>query len=358
MEIALCGRPRSGKTSLWTILTGVEVDPAARPETRAGVARVPDARLDRLSELFHPKKKTYATVTYLDVVALERGHRSTDNPVINALRPADALLVVLRAWDDPSDPHPEGSVDPARDLELLESEMLLADLEVAERRLERLDSIIAKTNRDEDKKERATISRIVSILENETPLRSADLGASELRDLRGYAFLTSKPMLVAMNLPEDETSSIGKPASAFGLGDLETKPGYDFVALSAKIEQEIAALPEEDAEVFRSDLGVSEPALNRLIQASYRLLGQISFFTVGEDECRAWTVRNGTAARKAAGVIHTDIERGFIRAEVVSAEDLLEAGSLNKAKENATLRLEGKEYPVTDGDVMHFRHAS
>ncbi len=360
MDIALCGLPRAGKTTLWSILTGHEAAQAGRPETRRGIARVPDGRLDRLSALYGPKKTTHATVTYVDLAPVERGGagRRAENPLLADLRACDALMLVIRAFEDEADPHPEGSIDPSRDLELIETEFLLADLEVATRRLERLDGVIGKTGRDEDKKERALLARVVDLLEAETPIRAAGLAPDDERQLRGYAFLTAKPMLVALNLDESRTADIGSPPSAFGLGALEGRAGCDFVALSARIEQEIATLPPEDAQAFRDDLGLDEPALDRLIRASYRLLGLVSFFTVGEDECRAWTIRAGTPARTAAGAIHSDIERGFIRAEVVRWDDLLDAGSMATARERATLSLEGKEFVVRDGDVVHFRHAT
>ena len=358
MDIALCGLPHSGKTTLWKILTGTDVPEGARVETRRGVAKVPDDRLDRLSALFKPKKTTHATVNYVDLAPMEKGAGKTDNPILTALRTADALVCVLRLWDDEADPHPEGSVDPARDLALLETEFLLADMDVAQRRIERLEGIVKKAGKDEDKRELELLRRVLVLLEAETPLRAAGLAAEELRTLRGFAFLTARPLLVAANLGEDRTAELGAGAEAFGLGDLESRPGCAFVALSAKIEQEIAGLPAEDAAAFRADLGIEEPALDRLIKASYRLLGLISFFTAGDDECRAWTIKAGTRAREAAGAIHSDIERGFIRAEVIRWDQLLEAQTFAVAREKAWLRLEGKDYLVLDGDVVHFRHSS
>jgi hypothetical protein len=356
MEISLCGLPHSGKTTLWSILTGTAVPEGGKVETRRGIARVPDARLDRMVPLFKPKKTTHATVTYVDPAPMEKGAGKADNPLLAPLRTADALLLVLRAWDDPSDPHPDGSVDPARDLSLVETEFLLADLDVAQRRLERLEAVIKKAGKDEDKREHEILVRAVQKLEKEIPLRAA-LSEEELRALRSYAFLTAKPLLVAVNLDEDRTGEIGKGPEAFGLDSLVGRPGAEFVALSAKIEREIASLSPEDAAVFRADLGIAEPALERLIRASYHLLGYISFLTVGEDECRAWSIRAGTPARGAAGAVHSDIEKGFIRAEVVPWDKLLEAGSLAVAREKGWLRLEGKEYVVQDGDVVHFRHS-
>lgn len=357
MEIALCGLPRSGKTTLWTILTGIDVPSGSRPETRRGVVKVPDPRLERLAELFQPKKKTPATVTYLDVAAMEKGSSRADNPILNELRQADALLPVLRAWDDAADPHPEGSIDPSRDLDSIEMEFLLADMEVTQRRLDKLEAMIKKANREEDRRERDLLQRVLAGLEAERPVRELGLSEAELKSLRGYAFLTAKPLLVALNLSEERTDQLDAPPSAFGLDRLEGRPGCDFVALSARIEEEIARLEPEDERAFREDLGIEEPALDRLIRGSYRLLGLISFFTVGEDECRAWTIRRGTVARQAAGAIHTDLERGFIRAETVPWDALLEVGSMAAAREKALLRLEGKEYVVQDGDVMHVRHS-
>ncbi len=359
MDIALCGLPRSGKSTLWTILTGIELPPGSRPETRRGVVKVPDPRLNKLSAMFQPKKRTPATVTYVDVAPVERGGGGrAENPVLGDLRAADALLIVLRLWDDPSDPHPDGSIDAARDLDSLETEFLLADMDVAQKRLERLEVSIKKTHRDEEKKERELLARCLSWLEEEKPLRDASLRDDELKALRGFAFLTLKPLLVAANLPEDRTEDLGAGPAAFGLEGLAERAHFEFVALSARIEEEIAGLPPEDALAFREDLGIAEPALDRLVQASYRLLGLISFFTVGDDECRAWTIRRGTPARQAAGAIHSDLERGFIRAETVAWDDLLKAGSMAAAREQALLRLEGKEYVVRDGDVMHVRHSS
>ncbi|MBP1612400.1 MAG: GTP-dependent nucleic acid-binding protein EngD, partial [Acidobacteria bacterium] len=219
MEISLCGLPHSGKTTLWSILTGTALPEGGKVETRRGIAKVPDARLDRMVPLFKPKKTTHATVTYVDPAPMEKGAGKADNPLLAPLRTADALLLVLRAWDDPSDPHPDGSVDPARDLSLVETEFLLADLDVAQRRLERLEAVIKKAGKDEDKREHEILARAVQKLEKEVPLRAA-LSEDELRALRSYAFLTAKPLLVAVNLDEDRTGEIGQGPEAFGLDSL------------------------------------------------------------------------------------------------------------------------------------------
>lgn len=359
MEIALCGLPRAGKTTLWSILTGQEPAPAGKLESRRGVAEVPDPRLERLSSLYRPKRHVPATVSYVDVAPMERGAgRRADNPALVALRDADALLMVARAFEDQADPHPEGSIDPARDVELLETEFLLADLDVVQRRVEKLEALVGKANRDEDKRELALLRQVLEGLEGEVPVRAQELSADQEKQLRGYALLTAKPLLVAVNLPEERTSDIGAEPERLGLRQLMQRPRCEFVALSAKIEQEIAALSPEEAADFRKELGIAEPALDRLIRASYRLLGLVSFFTVGEDECRAWTIRRETPAQLAAGAIHTDLARRFIRAETLRWDQLVQAGSMAAAKEAGLLRLEGKSYVVQDGDVLHVRHSA
>lgn len=359
MKIALCGTSRSGKTTLFEILTGSEAatrSGGGRPEARLGIARVPDPRLDRLSALYSPKKTTPATVQYEDLAPLAEGSRS-DASLVAELRSADALLLVVRAWDDPNDPHPSGSVDPARDVDLLLTEFLLADLEVASRRVEKLDALVSKTNRPEEKAELARLQPVVRALEEGKPVARLEVSKEDEKALRGFGFLSAKPVLIAVNLGEDDTGRVGAGAVEFGLAEAAARPGVELVALSARIEAEIASLPGEDAEAFRADLGLADPALDRLLRASLHLLGQISFFTVGEDECRAWTVRRGSTARQAAGAIHTDLERGFIRAEVIEQGALLECGSFAEAKHRGLVRLEGKDYVVQDGDVINVRFA-
>jgi GTP-binding protein YchF len=237
----------------------------------------------------------------------------------------------------------------------METELILADHTIASRRLEKLEANIKKSGRDEDKKELEAVKRCLAALEKETPLRELDLSEEDERRLRGFTFLSAKPLLVVLNLSESEAGRIREAVTAAGLEPFAAKRSVGVVPVSAKIEMEIARLSPTDALAFQKDLGLEEPCLDRVIQTSYQLLGLLSFFTVGEDECRAWTIRRGTTAHKAAGVIHSDIERGFIRGEVVAYEDLVALGSLPAAKEKAKLRLEGKEYVVRDGDVVHFR---
>jgi GTP-binding protein YchF len=318
------------------------------------VARVPDARVDALAAMYRPRKTTYATVEYVDVPGVAKGEGSAlvDLP---ALRGVDALMHVVRDFESDLAPHPDGSVDPLRDARMLDLELILADLGTAERRLERLEANIKKANRAEDVAERALFTKVKAALEREEPLRAADLGDDERRKLRHYSFLSEKPLLLAVNLGEDRVRDAAARLEASGLRAFAARPQVGLVPVSAPIEAEMAQLSAEDAAAFREDLGLQEPGLDRVIRTSYQLLGLISFLTAGEDECRAWTIRQGTRAQPAAGEVHSDIERGFIRAEVVAFDDLMRAGSLAACREQATLRLEGKDYLVRDGDVINFR---
>jgi GTP-binding protein YchF len=304
--------------------------------------------------MYRPRKTTYATVEYVDVPGVAKGEGSAlvDLP---ALRGVDALMHVVRDFESDLAPHPDGSVDPLRDARMLDLELILADLGTAERRLERLEANIKKANRAEDVAERALFTKVKAALEREEPLRAADLGDDERRKLRHYSFLSEKPLLLAVNLGEDRVRDAAARLEASGLRAFAARPQVGLVPVSAPIEAEMAQLSAEDAAAFREDLGLQEPGLDRVIRTSYQLLGLISFLTAGEDECRAWTIRQGTRAQPAAGEVHSDIERGFIRAEVVAFDDLMRAGSLAACREQATLRLEGKDYLVRDGDVINFR---
>jgi hypothetical protein len=272
-----------------------------------------------------------------------------------ALRGVDALVHVVRAFASDTVPHPDGSVDPLRDAKMLDLELILADLGAVERRLERLVANIKKANKPEDVAERALFEKMKASLEAERPLRELALSDDERRRARNYSFLSEKPVLLAVNLGEDQVRGARDYLAASGLQDFAKRPGFALCPVSAPIEAEMAALSAEDAAAFRADLGLHEPGLERVIQTSYALLGLVSFLTAGEDECRAWTIRRGTRAPAAAGAIHSDIERGFIRAEVVAFSDLVAAGSLAQCREKGTLRLEGKDYEVQDGDVINFR---
>ena len=355
MKAGILGLSLVGKSTLFQLLT---LTPAAaaggRPEARLGIARVPDTRVAGLTRIFHPKKSTLATVEYVDVpgVATGEGQALVDLP---ALRGVDAFVHVVRAFESETVPHPEGSVDPKRDAEMLELELILADHATVERRLERLEANIKKANKAEDVSERALFVRLKQALEAERPLRELPLQEEERRRLRGYALLSEKPLLIVANVGEETMRDAAGLLESSGLAGFAARPRVAACAVSAPIEAEMAELPPEDARAFREDLALAEPGLDRVIRSTYDLLGLISFLTAGEDECRAWTIPRGTKAPAAAGAIHSDIERGFIRAQVVPYEDLVAAGSLAACREKGSLRLEGRDYEVRDGDVIEFK---
>ena len=354
MEFGILGLELSGKTTLFSLLTGH--DPAAvhgKPGAHVGIAQVPDPRLDRLSALFAPRKHTPATVRFVDIPGIVKGGSASLN--VPELRTMDGLAVVVRSFASDAVPHPEGDLGPARDLELVETELLLADLAVAESRLERLARDLARRKAPELETERDALERCHTALEAGTPLRRIGLTADERRVLKGFTFLTAKPMLVILNAGEGEAGDLAGAVERAGLAGVHAQPGVAASAVCASIEQEIARLAPEDQAAFLADLGLPDRALDRLLRAAYALLGLVSFFTAGEDECRAWSIPAGTTAVKAAGVIHSDFERGFIRAEIVPWQELLDAGSFAACRPRGTLRLEGKEYVVQDGDVITFR---
>ena len=355
MRIGLFGFPQTGKSSLFRLLTGAgAAPPGGKDAVHIGVARVPDPRLDTLAAMHHPKRVTPATVEYMDLAAIEKGEAAEGLP-LEQLRTVDALAHVVRAFHDASVAHVEGTVDAPRDAATMEMELILADHTIAERRIEKLALAVKKANREEDRKDLETLRKCLAALEKETPLRNLEFAEDELKRLRGFTFLTLKPLLVVVNADESDASKLDAGASAFGLGEFAGRPATEVVALSAKIEAEIADLARADADAFRAELGIKEPALDRMIRASYHLLGRLSFFTAGDDECKAWTIRRGTKARQAAGVIHSDIEKGFIRAELCAYDELVAAGSWAACRDRGTLRLEGKDYLMRDGDVVNFR---
>ncbi|HKQ96325.1 MAG TPA: redox-regulated ATPase YchF [Candidatus Polarisedimenticolia bacterium] len=357
MKFGLLGFPKVGKTSLFNILTGagVAVDKyGGRGQTNVGVAKVIDPRIDRLAQLYKPKKVTYAHFDLVDVLGVAKGEAAQSAPLAE-MRNVDAIAHVVRAFHDPEIVHGEGSIDPARDVASMEMEMLLADLEVAQRRLEKLELNLRKAKNKDDEMELPVVRRCLEALEKETPIREIDLKPEETRRIRGYAFLTAKPLLVIVNLDEKAAAAVGTVAADHGLAERAGRPKTVVAGLSAKVEEEISRLDPEDAKAFLADLGLSEPARDRVLHAAFGLLGLIQFLTAGEDECRAWTIKSGTRAQQAAGTIHSDIERGFIRAEVVAFDELLAAGGIAACRDKGTLRLEGKEYVVRDGDVINFR---
>ena len=354
MKIGLIGLPRSGKTSLFNLLTGQSVATSSfggsRAEMHVGVARVPDERLDRLSALHNPKKTTPATFEVVDVAGIEKGERQGLDA--KEFRNADALLHVVRAFPDAAG----GAATPRADIADLGTELILADLEVIERRLERLEASIKKKRVDAEVKEQEVLRRLKPALESETPLRAAGLGVDETRIVRGFTFLSQKPILHCLNVSEKEIGRSAALAESFDLGDVAGRPATRLGWVSAVIEAEVAGLAGDEQAAFLADLGLAEPAIRRVLRDCYALLGLVSFFTVGDDECRAWSVPAGTRAQDAAGAIHSDIARGFIRAEVVGYDELIAAaGSMAAVRERGQFRLEGKDYTVQDGEICHFR---
>ena len=354
MKIGLVGLPKSGKTTLFNLLTGSSVATArydtGRAELHTGVARVPDPRVDVLRGLFNPKKTTYATFEVVDLAGIAKGERAGLES--KEFRNADALLHVVRAFPDEA----LGAPDPRRDINDLETELLLADLEVVERRLERLEASIKKQRKEAEVKERDLLVRLKVALESERPLRAESLTADEDKVLRGFTFLSAKPIFHIVNLDEKAIAEGERVVETFGLAEIAARPRTRVGWVSAVIETEIARLTGEEQQAFLADLGLAEPAIRRVLRECYALLGLVSFFTVGEDEVRAWPIPEGTRAQDAAGVVHSDIARGFIRAEVNGYEELVAVGgAFADLRSRGQLRLEGKDYVVRDGEICHFR---
>jgi ribosome-binding ATPase len=358
LKIAIIGLANSGKTTIFNALTGMNLEttpyPTIVPEPHLGVVKVPDTRVEKLSEIYRPKKKTYATVEYIDYIGLTKGDMEQNRKVFDLIKDADAVVHVVRGFVDEAVVHPLGAVDPARDAETVELEMVFGDLELVEKRLERMEEGMKKGKKP-DEEEKRLLLKCKEILESEKPLRNEIFPEEEQKAMRHLQFMSIKPVVVLLNADEREKDTENTRAELSGLEAIFTGGQVRVLALCGKIEMEIAQLPDEEAAAFLEDLGVSEPALNRLVRVSYDLLGLISFLTSGEDEVRAWTIRKGTNAQKAAGKIHSDIERGFIRAEVVSYDDFISLGSMQAAREKGLFRLEGKTYEVRDGDIINFR---
>ena len=355
MKLGIIGLPGAGKTTIFNALTGGDAPTGrsmgGRFDVLTAVVDVPDPRVDQLSALFKPRKTTYAKVTYTDVAGLQKGGGESgglSGPLLNHLGGLDGFLHVVRAFENDHAPHPEGSIDAERDLEALDTELLLTDLVVVETRMERLQEGLQKgalKDRAAAQEELALFERLHETLSQEKPLRSLDLSEAEQKALRGYGFLTLKPVLVVINIGDEQDEV-----------DINYEmPHSVIVNLRGKLESELAQLDGDDLELFMTEYGVEERGLARIVALSYDLLGLQSFFTVGEDEVRAWTLPCGATALEAAAAIHTDLAKGFIRAEVVPYHTLLEIGSLGAARSTGQLRLEGKQYIVQDGDIVHVK---
>ena len=347
MKLGIIGLPQSGKTTLFNALTRSNTPTTAsagRIEIHNGVVDVPDPRIDKLSGMFKPKKTIYAKVTYADIAGLEGNSKGISGNLLNTLGQMDAFIHVVRCFDDDNVPHPAGSINPARDADAMLTELLLNDQIAVERKLERLVDDRKKGGIDKTINERQTVlfNRLLEALNNGTPLRKLEYSAEEQKELSSFGLLTRKQILTVFNLGE------GQKAPSVELD-------HPFVTLPAKLEMEISQLSPEDAQMFMAEYGIEEPALNRMIRLSYDLLNLQSFFTVGEDEVRAWTTRRHATAHESAGEIHTDIQHGFVRAEVVAYDDLVVLGTMAECKAKGKFRLEGKEYIVKDGDIVHIR---
>lgn len=354
MQTGIIGLPHVGKTTLFRILTKAQVDAKGGQAAHVGIAKVPEPRLGQLAKLYDPKKITYATVQYVDLAGVQK-ERMRES--LASLRDVDAIAHVIRVFDDPTVPHSEGSIDPLRDVTNLDLELILSDHEQISKRLERVDKDLKKKKDPLLELEKAVLEKCKAHLEAEKPLRELDLTPEERKPIGGFLFLSQRPMLYVLNLGDDEAAEMDKAVEKHKLSALQGRKNTAVVAVCGRLEAELAEMEEKEAAELLASYGLKEPGLNRLIRATYDLMGLISFFTAGEPEVRAWTIRKGATAVKAAGEIHSDIEKGFIRAEVVRCEDLLAAGSIAVAKEKAQVRLEGKEYIVQEGDVILFRHS-
>jgi GTP-binding protein YchF len=358
LTAALVGLPLGGRSTVLNLLTGLGLEVSGfatgRTDTHRGVVDVPDRRLGHLAAMYQPRKVTPAQIEVIEVPGLVRGASEgagVGNRFLSEIREVDAVVHVLRAFRDPAVPHPEERIDPLADLEIVELELLMADLQVLERRLERLRT---GKRRPDDERERALVERCVAALGEGRSVRALGLDDEERSLLAGFGLLTDKPQVWLVNVDEDALKDASDPQVA-RVAARARDAGVPLVVLSAKIEAEIAQLGADERDAFLADLGLNESGIDRLAQAAYEALGLISFLTAGPDEVRAWPIRRGTTAQVAAGRIHSDIGRGFIRAEVVAFADLEAAGSMARARELGRVRLEGKEYVMQDGDIVNFR---
>ena len=354
MKAGIIGLPSAGKTTIFNVLTQgkAAAGPAAgrRLEPNVGIVKVPDPRVDFLASKFDPEKTTYATVEFVDVQGLVRG--KGQDVALAPLRTVDVLVHVIRVFTDESVAHVEGSVDPERDRQNIDYELMLADIASIEKRMERLEKDLKKIKNPALEKEFALLQRAKAWLESEKPLREMEVPDDEKKLVRGFAFLSEKPMIYVENIGEDQLDRL-KDAGGHG----ELRPNTERTAICGKLEAEMAELSSEELRTFLADYGLKESGSERLIRTTYRLLGLISFLTAGKEECRAWTITRGMSAQRSAGVIHSDLEDHFIRAEVCAYDDFVKYGSMQALKEKGLLRLEGKEYVVKDGDIMTIRHS-
>ena len=358
MKTGIIGLPQVGKISLFKILTKAKTESFGHSrEAHIGIARVPDARLDKLAALAGTRKTVYATVEYADLAAIgEDALKETS--FLTSLRNVDAIIHVLRAFEDDTIPH-VGPIDPLRDIGNVEIELIVSDLSQIEKRLERVAKDMKKQKTAELEREHALLLRCKAQTEAEKPLREMELTAEEKKLVRGFVFLSQKPILYVLNISESTTlgADVEAAVAKYGLAEAASRPNSGATAICGKVEAELAEMEDEEAAEFLEGYGLTESGLVRLIRKSYELLGLASFFTIGEPETRAWTIPANCRAQEAAGAIHSDLEKYFIRAETIHWDTLLAAGSEAAARAQGTLRLEGKDYPVKDGDVLNIRHS-
>jgi GTP-binding protein YchF len=356
MKIALIGLSNSGKTTVFNALTGLDTETTLYPtisgEPNLGVVKVPDPEIDRLSEIYRPKKTTYATIEYVDYIGLTKGDLKQNRKVFDLIKDVDAVVHVVRAFYDESVTNPMEGINPVRDIETVELELIFSDLELVEKRLERMEEG-KKRGKKADETEKRLLLKCRDLLMKETALRNVEFTKEEMKAMRQLQFLSTIPKVIVLNAGEKEGDT--EYAKTLESSLLDHYPTANVLMLCGKIEMDISQFPEDEKELFLNELGIKETASNRLIQTCYQILGLVSFITVGEDEVRAWTIRGNTNALTAAGKVHSDIERGFIRAEVISYKDFISSGSMHKAREKGLLRLEGKTYEVQDGDIINFR---
>lgn len=356
MKIALVGLSNSGKTTLFNALTGQNLDTTIYPTTSGthniGVVKVPDERLDKLSEIFKPKKTTYTTIEYIDYIGLTKGDPIQNRKVFDLIKDVDAIANVVRAFEDDSVIHPLGTIDPLRDIETVEFELIFEDLELIDKRLDKMDQAL-KRGKKPDELEKKMLLKCKEFLDKGISLRNVVFNEDDQRAMRHLQFISIKPEIIVLNIEEKKLNTIYPKEIEEKI--MKNYPSSRILTICGKLEMEISRLPREDAKLFLDDLKISEPASIRLIHMCYETLGLVTFFTTVGDELKAWSIKKGTNALKAAGKIHSDIEKGFIKAEVISYDDFIAVGNMSSAKEKGLLRLEGKTYEIKDGDIINFR---